>query len=256
MRKIIFLILIASSHFCFAQLELSGTYQGRNIYIQNPHADTGKGFCITKILVNGKPSPVENTDAFAIQLDAFHFKFGDPVEIEIFHGENCMPKILTNDINPKLSLSLTTLTIDKDGFLNWTISGDTCNQPFIIEQYRWNKWMKVGEVPGNKIADQNSFRCKLSFCSGENRFRVKRIQRNGIVQISAPVNYTSAIPKPTYKINPKTKQVVFSAETPYEIYDSKGNLLKKGSGTIVDLRELDSDQYFLNYDNSMTDFYL
>ena len=34
-------------------LILEGNYQGKNVYVQNPNAASGVGFCVSEVLVNG-----------------------------------------------------------------------------------------------------------------------------------------------------------------------------------------------------------
>lgn len=46
----------------------------------------------------------------------------------------------------------------------------------------------------------------------------------------------------------KTKKKVFeSFESHYELFDSKGNLVKKGDGKYIDCKELENGLYYLNY---------
>ena len=44
------------------------SYDKKNIYIQNPTAPKGTGFCIVKILLNGMETEVEASSAFEIAL--------------------------------------------------------------------------------------------------------------------------------------------------------------------------------------------
>ena len=40
-----------------AALSVEGTYQGKNLYVQNPMDDEGFGYCATKVTVNGDIMP-------------------------------------------------------------------------------------------------------------------------------------------------------------------------------------------------------
>ena len=54
--KIIISLLFFSflSMFSFGEnLSIEWTYQGKNLYIQNPMDDDGFGYCATKVTVNG-----------------------------------------------------------------------------------------------------------------------------------------------------------------------------------------------------------
>ncbi len=64
MRKL-FIYAFFSAILClkgFSQagtLILEGNYQGKNIYVQNPNAASGVGFCVIEVLVNGNISTDE-----------------------------------------------------------------------------------------------------------------------------------------------------------------------------------------------------
>ena len=73
MRKYIFvLILTIGSTFCMAgELVLTGIYQGSNLYVMNPFAPVGEGFCVTEVQVNGAATSDEiNSSAFEVDLGA------------------------------------------------------------------------------------------------------------------------------------------------------------------------------------------
>lgn len=41
-----------------------------------------------------------------------------------------------------------------DGTLTWTTTGESGKLTFTIEQYRWNKWVAIGEVDGLGTEDR------------------------------------------------------------------------------------------------------
>ena len=51
------------------ELIIDGTYQGENIYIQNPFSNKENGFCIKEVYVNDKPFTEINSSAFEIILE-------------------------------------------------------------------------------------------------------------------------------------------------------------------------------------------
>ena len=59
MRLILtFLIFNLISAFSQAtSLSIEGSYQGKNLYVQNPMDDDGFGYCATKVTVNGDIMP-------------------------------------------------------------------------------------------------------------------------------------------------------------------------------------------------------
>ena len=58
MKQLLFVFLLLTANTAFsAALSVEGTYQGKNLYIQNPMADDGFGYCATKVTVNGDVMP-------------------------------------------------------------------------------------------------------------------------------------------------------------------------------------------------------
>ena len=55
----------------FGALSIEGTYQGKNLYVQNPMDDEGFGYCATKVTVNGDIMP-GGTSMGAFEIDFFH----------------------------------------------------------------------------------------------------------------------------------------------------------------------------------------
>src|SRR4051812_37146048 len=129
---------------------LEGNYQGKVLYVQNPFAPGGVGFCVTEIKVNGNLTTDEtNSSAFEIDLKPHKLSIGDKVEIKIFHKDGCKPKVLNPEVlKPKSTFDVIGISADKDGTLKWTTKSETGKLAFFVEQYRWNKWVKVGEVEG------------------------------------------------------------------------------------------------------------
>ena len=57
------------------------------------------------------------------------------------------------------------------------------------------------------------------------------------------------MPKLTFVYNKKTKELMFSAKTRFEIHDKYGTLVKRGYNETIDLTLLAKDYYWLSYDN-------
>ena len=69
----LFLLFVTASITSFAALSVEGTYQGKNIYVQNPMDDEGFGYCATKVTVNGDiMSGGTSMGAFEIDFSIFN----------------------------------------------------------------------------------------------------------------------------------------------------------------------------------------
>lgn len=267
MKKLNFLIVIVlsiQSITSFAQegvLLLEGNYQGKNLYVQNPFASSGVGFCVTEVLVNGNITTDEvNSSAFEIDFKPHKLNIGDKVEVKIKHKADCKPKVLNPEVlKPKSTFEIVSMTLDKDGLLKFTTKSETGKLPFVIEQYRWNKWVKVGEIDGIGTPSTNNYEFKLQLHSGKNTVRVRQTDFSGQPRVSKPVEVISDLPEVTFGPMKAKTEILFMAndkpaETMYEIYDQYGNIVKKGYGNKIDVSNLPKGGYFLNYDNKMGEF--
>ncbi len=236
---------------------LTGNYQGKNIYVQNPFASSGVGFCVYEVTINGDVSTDEwNSSAFEIDFANVELKIGDPVEVKIKHKPDCHPKVLNPEVlKPKSTFEIIEMSIDKDGTLRWKTKGETGELPYVIEQYRWNKWIKVGEVPGIGTPDEHSYEFKVTPHSGENQFRVKQVDYSGKPRYSPAKKYRNAsVEEITFTPQKVNKEIMFTGETKFEIYDAYGNIVKKGFADKINAENLTKGVYYLNYDNKTEKF--
>lgn len=236
------------------ELKLKGIYQGENLYVMNPLSASGVGFCIQEIKINGKLSTDEiSSSAFELDFSQYHFKFGDPIEVVIKHKKGCTPKVLNLDvIQAKSTFKISKIEVGRDKILRWTTTNETGSLDFIIEQYRWNKWIKVGVVKGKGRPIPNKYSFKIKPHSGLNKFRVKQIDNSKRARYSKNAIYKSMTTFVTLKKS--SKAIRFSRATMYEVYDYYGKIVKKGYGESVDISTLKRGEYFLNYDNKMDTF--
>lgn len=230
---------------------LEGNYQGKNLYVQNPFAGSGVGFCTSKVTVNDQVTTDEiNSSAFEIDFTAFQLGLGDKVVVKIEHKDDCKPKVLNPEVlKPKSTYEVVSMKVEKDGTLNWSTKNENGKLNYIVEQFRWNKWVKVGEVEGKGKPDQTSYSIKVVPHSGENKFRVKQIDFTGQPKYSEAVKFRSMNPEVTFAPLKADKSIQFTGETMYEIFDMYGNIVKKGFGNKIDITNLPKGAYYINYDN-------
>lgn len=259
MKKIIcFCLAIFSTTALFSNssvLIVEGKYQQKNLYIQNGFSSNGVGFCAYEVKVNGQVTTDEvNSSAFEIDFSPFKFKAGDKITIEIGHKDGCTPKVLNPEaIKPRPTFDLLSIDINKDAVLTWDTKNEMGSLPYVVEQFKWNKWVYVGEVSGVGTPQDHVYNFKVIPNSGENKFRVKQVGFGGMPRYSKEVTYSSLMEKPSFKVEPDSKSVSFSNETTFEVYDYYGNVLKKGFGSSVDLSSLNKGKYYLCYDNVVSE---
>jgi hypothetical protein len=129
---------------------LEGNYQGKNLFIQNPFSEAGVGFCVFEVTVNDQIATDEiNSSAFEIDMNNFGLKLSDKVVVKVKHKDGCTPVVLNPEVlKPKSTFDIVKQAISADGTYTWTTTNETGELPFIVEQKRWNKWVKAGEVMG------------------------------------------------------------------------------------------------------------
>lgn len=263
MKKIwlLLLVFVAVTRVVSAQeINLEGIYQGKNLYVMNPFASGGVGYCVYEVKVNGQVTTDEiNSNAFEIDLSAYSFKIGDKIKIEVKHKANCTPKILNPEVlQARSTFNVTAIKVGKDKQLTWTATEESGSLTFVVEQFRWNKWVKVAEVQGKGNPGANSYSVEVYPNSGENQFRVKQTDYTKKPRYSRIAKYRSMDPPVTYAPLKKIlNEITFSSETMYEVYNPFGNLILKGYGSRIDisgLKKLDKYKYILYFDNQMIEF--
>jgi hypothetical protein len=235
-----------------ASMVLNGIYQGKDLYVKNPFSDDGVGFCVFEVQVNGEPTRDEiNSSAFAIDFNVLGLKVGTKIEVIIKHKEGCAPLILNPEaIKPHSTFETKSITVDRN-VLQWTTEKESGALPFIVEQYRWNKWVKAGEVMGEGSPEVNTYKFEVTPHSGENRVRVKQIDYTGKPRYSSQVTFNSKVGPVTFEPKKAGDDITFSAPTRYEIFDRFGNLVKTGFGKTVNVANLEKGaEFYINYDNS------
>ncbi len=258
MRILVTLVLCFTNLFAFAgSIVLEGRYQQRNLFVINSVSPDGVGFCTYEVTINGLVSTDEiNSQAFEIDLSIYNLKLGDPVTIVIKHKEGCKPKVLNpGALEPSPTFECSKIECSTGGLLTWETTGELGKLNFTIQQFKWNKWVNVGEVLGNGTPVRNSYKFQVQLVSGKNKFRVVQKSYEGDLRKSATCEVVSTVVPVTFKYDKKTKQVNFSAETSYEMYNVFGQIVKRGYGISVDCSALTRGEYYLSYD-SKTDKFL
>jgi hypothetical protein len=246
---------------CYSALSIEGSYQGKNLYVQNPEDADGFGFCTRKVTVNGDVMPGgTGSSAFEIDFSLFNIEIGDPVFIVIEHNDGCKPKIINPEVLlPKSTFNILEMTVNQSGKLVWKTQNERGKLPFVIEQYRWNKWVQVGEIAGKGTPNTNSYEFQIVPHSGENVVRVVQIDHSGKKNPSKEVKFKSNVPEITKSAVKVKTTIEFMSngkpiETKYEVYDAYGNIVKKGFGSSVDCQNLLKGAYYINYDNKIEKF--
>ncbi len=264
MKKTLFAVInlfVSTAGFATGVIVLEGNYQGKNLYIQNPFASSGVGYCVQEVTVNGSVTTDEiASSAFEIDFRNLQLKVGDKIEVKITHKDDCKPKVLNPEVlKPKSTFEVVNMSVDPDLILKWSTKGESGKLAYTIEQFRWNKWVKVGDVEGAGTGEVNNYSFKIVPHFRKNQFRVKQIDYTGQPRFSKTVDFSSTTPEVTFSPAKVSKSINFLAgetpvETMFEIYDQYGNIVKRGFASVIDASNLPKGAYYLNYDNKMGEF--
>jgi hypothetical protein len=123
-----------------------------------------------------------------------------------------------------------------------------------VQQYKWNKWVTIGQVNGIGTPSQNDYNYLVPLTSGNNKFRVMQKNYEGKIKKSISVELISELPKLTFIYNKRTKEVVFSSETQFEVHNEYGKIVKRGFSSTVDVSNLKKGNYYLSFDNCTDEF--
>lgn len=230
---------------------LEGKYQNRNVFVSNSPTTNGIGFCSFEVRVNGSLVTDEvNTRAYEVDLSVFELSINDAVIIEIKHKKGCVPKVLNPQaLQAKPTFNSKGISVSKDGVLTWSTTDEHGILPFYIQQYKWNKWVDVGEVKGTGEASLNTYTYQVDFVYGENKFRVVQKIDTQRFRKTKSVTIDSERPKLNFVYNKKNKKVIFSNTTAFEIHDKFGQLVMRGYNSQADVTNLTKDDYYISFDN-------
>lgn len=240
-----------------SQLYVEGRYQNKNLFVQNPENGDDNGWCVTKITVNEIPVNKDFTSSvFEIDLAELDLEKGAALEIVIEHKEDCSPKIMNpEDILPKSTFEITKMTVDEDGLFEWTTKGEKGALLYQVQLYRWNKWVDEGRVMGTGKEGPNNYEFNLQPHSGENKVRVLQMDYSGNKRKSPEKVFDSKIEKVELVPSKEKAEIKFVSEnnsiaTKYELYDTYGNIIKKGYSDKIDCESLPKGDYNINFDNT------
>ncbi len=251
---VLFLGVSFNSH---ANFSIEGHYQGKKLYVQSPANEDGFGFCINKVTLNGDVIPVDiYASAFQIDLSEYDIEIGQEVIIVFEHDEGCRPKLLNPEVlRPASTFVLQEIACTPDGVLTWSTTDESGKLNYLIEQYKWNKWVVIGEVSGTGLPELSNYTFNVLPHSGENTIRVSQIDNTSKKRVSQSVTFNSKVSgEPKLNVIKDTKVIEFlvdgkTAKTKYEIFDAYGNIVKKGFNSSVSYANLQPGVYHINYDN-------
>ncbi|MEI6822249.1 MAG: hypothetical protein WCL51_09940 [Bacteroidota bacterium] len=245
--SLIFIFSIISS---FAQeVNIDGIYAGKNLIVLNP--SSGDGYCVNEVWVNGQKTHDEIiSNSFEIDFPNMHIETGKNVHVRIFHKNGCKPKIINPEVlEETIAFSFGIPKINKKKFLTWELKGNSGEGKFVVEQYRWRKWIKAAEVKNTDTTSRNNYTVEISPNTGQNLFRIIFKDSQGKETYSKETKYVVPGREITIVTEKIKDRIEFSSPTMYEVLDANGKVLITGEEKYIDTSALPKGKYTVNYDN-------
>lgn len=227
---------------------MTGEYQGKNIYVQNPLSTDKINFCTSEVFLNERlVNSAPKTSAFEIDLS--NLKVGASVFIKIVHKDGCTPKV----INPQVIRSKSKfqfLSVNADALaISWSTIGELPYGKYFLEQYKNKKWVNIETVSGKGSFDANQYNIPPVHHTGDNKYRIKYIQNNDKIFFSRVFDYFHDVEPISFFPTLVVDKIVLSRATDYSVVDSYGNHITEGIGKEIQLNNLKAGLYFLYVDN-------
>jgi len=255
-RILLVFFLLASNVTLSQELIIQGVFTGSNVYVVNPFTESDNTWSIESIFINDKACTGNiKSSAFEIDLVQMGFELGEALQFRIKYMDSIIPSIINQEaIQAISSFEIEKGFVDKEQFLNWQCTNEMGSLLFHIEQYRWDKWITIGQLKGIGTPALNHYKIKVPIHSGINKFRIHQIDHTDKIRYSEVIEYESSI-SPVFLVNKKVKSKLrFSTPTQFEIFDLFGNLIFDGFGKEVRFDDISSGKYYVNFDNTIGEF--
>jgi hypothetical protein len=235
------------------EIKLTGVYQGKNIYVQNPLKTDQSGYCTQAVFVNGT-KVLDNPRASSYEINLSKYPINTPVEIRIVHSNGCKPKVINKYvIDVRTNFKFISVNVD-DKNINWTVEGETNNSVYYVEQLVNNNWTNLKVLTVQTQQKTNSYSVPVSHSVGQNTYRIKHQEKSGQITYSQTISYSSVQGMVKFYPRNVSNKIYFTANVDYEILNNQKKLIKKGKGKEVDVSNLQRGVYYVSFDNRTEQF--
>jgi len=230
-------------------VEISGLYQGENLLVVNETNPDGVGFCCYEVRVNGQLTADEvNSHAFEIDLRRQGMVLGKGLSVRLMHRPGCAPRVLNPEVvKPSPGFELLDFEVSSTGDVMWTSSEERGRMPFVLQQFKWDKWVDVVRVDGRGGPGERQYSAVMVPIPGENILRLTHLAPDGTLQVKGEARFSAEVPSVEFNYIQKQQKIEFSKRTQFEIVDAFGTVVLRGNGEQAVLRYLARGEYFVNF---------
>lgn len=245
-------MMIGCSAYCAssgAELVLSGAYQGKDVYVQNPFDRSTSAFCTQSVYVNDR-KVFDQPKVSAYKIDLSHLELNDLVIIRIVHSEGCKPRIVNPHVLKKKSGGFAFLSSEADhNSLSWSSEGETGQGKYYVEQKTLETdWSFIDTLADRGSGKQNIYTIPAPHQKGENSYRVSYRDEDNNINYTVEMAFTKS-DKITFYPEIATTTLTLSDTATYIITDFFGKEVKKGEGIEIFVNDLKPGEYYLNIQN-------
>lgn len=256
MRKIVFLIFLflviaGQAQVQLVETNLTGVFQGKTLFIQNPFNSKKRNYCIEKIYINKTPLDI-NYKLSAIKLDFEGIDLFTPISLRIQHRDSlCTPVI----INPEAILFHTIFRFTEisltDSAFSWSTKGERGVGSFEVERLDGFRWTQKEVIEAKGVYEGATYSLFPNLEDGANQFRIRynfpKGSRTGYLY-SWEVDYDHYPEAVEFKPKSAKTRLYLSRPASYEIFDAGSEKVLEGSGSEIDVTVLRKGQYVIYFD--------
>lgn len=188
MKLTILLLFLITAVAHGGEINITGKYQGDNLYIQNPFAADRISYCTEQVFVNNDLI-LAHPAVSAFEIDLSYLPVGAPISIRIVHKDDCAPMV----VNPQAIVSedgfrFLTFIIESET-LKWITTNEAVSCHFYIERLEEDSWVEVADIPAKGRQTNNFYKLPTTHFEGVNTYRIKFVQPEGGAIYSSESSY-------------------------------------------------------------------
>ncbi|MFT7238726.1 MAG: hypothetical protein ACI93L_002818 [Cyclobacteriaceae bacterium] len=243
------LFFIYSDNPVVAQVEssITGVYQGRTLFLQNPYDQDTQSYCVENIFVNERPVNF-NPRQSAIKIDFKGVDIYSPVYLRFIHKDKCAPLV----INPDAIAYHNSFGFQKidlmDTLLSWESQGEKETSYYIVEKIEMGLWTEQDTIDAKGVFGGAEYEYRPILSHGPNKFRIKYIFPSGEYLNSRDIDMHFYPDEVTFRPTATDSKLFLSRGAEYKIYDGGGKLVMTGRGVEIDVTSLPSGEYVVYFD--------
>jgi len=248
------LFLLRASISFGGEIVISGSYQGKDIYVQNPFDQTTKKFCTQTVYVNDR-LVFEQPKVSAYKIDLSYLSVNDLVVIRIAYSEGCKPRVVNPQVLKSAKTAFKFLSAETDhNSITWMTEGESLEGKYFVEQQtEEHDWEIIDTVNTKNESSVNSYTVAAPHDKGVNAYRIKYKGDGGEVIYSIESAFTKS-DKITFYPSVATTTLTLSDTAEFVITDYFGKAVKKGEGIEIFIDDLKPGEYYLNIQNRKEKF--